>query len=326
MKKLAASILISFFFLLVGCSKDGNNGEGNRPGDLYPSELKGTIYYDWATEGIIKISLPDGTGGSFIPDDSKLNNFDISRDGKWKLSVVNASSIGEYDIRFTISDINTGAVAEEFVYNGPGLNAYCKGYLSPDNSLILVTSNEKEDGITILKRNGDFVARILDINGERINFGVTALWLPGNHFLMTHGNYIIRVAPPYDSGTLLKEMNYQDWGDLTVNQQGTKLAVRIANHIHTMDMEGGNLKQVTTSNFTESVPVFSPDGKYLLLGSYYRYSGEGFGRLWQMSIIPNDGQQYTTNPDAENNSPGVIPVIWKGKDKMEAGSGQMIWR
>lgn len=38
----------------------------------------------------------------------------------------------------------------------------------------------------------------------------------------------------------------------------------------------------------------------------------------------NDGQQYNVDPE-EQNSPGVIPVIWKGKDKIEAG-GQMVWR
>ena len=318
--------MIAICFLFFGCAKDENSDGSSRQGSQYPLELNGTIYYDWATEGILKIRLPDGTGGSFIPNDSKLNNFDISRDGKTKLTVSNASTLGQYDVRFTISDINSGAVVEEFVYNGPGLSGYCKGYLSPDNSLILVTSNEKEDGITVLKRNGEFVARIVDINGERIDFNVNALWLPDNHFIMTHGNYIIRVAPPYNSGTLVKEMNYEDWGDLAVNQSGTQFALRIANHIHTMDIDGSKIKQVTLGNFTESQPVFSPDGKFLLIGSFYRYSGEGFGRLWQLSIIPNDGKQYTANPDAEDNSSGVIPVIWKGKERIEAGSGQMIWR
>lgn len=38
--------------------------------------MKGAIYYDWATEGILKISLPDGTGSSFIPNDGKQYNVD----------------------------------------------------------------------------------------------------------------------------------------------------------------------------------------------------------------------------------------------------------
>lgn len=268
--------------------------------------------------------MPDGTGGSFIPNDTKLNNFDVSRDGKTKLNVVNASSFGKYDVRFTISDINTGSVLEEFIYNSPEGNTYCRGYLSPDNSLILVTSNDTGDGVTILKRNGEFVTRITDINGEPAGTFETILWLPGNHILMTHGDYIIRIAPPYTSGSLVKEMNYQDWGALAVNLAGTQLAMKIGNHVHTMDIDGSNLKQITTSNFTESLPVFSPDGKYLLVGSHYRQSGP-LSNVWELKIIPNDGEQYNTDPVAPN-SPDVIPVVWKGKDRIEYGGGQMIWR
>lgn len=324
MKNFATKAAICIFTVLIfaACSKD--EGDENWQGGKYPSELKGTIYYDWATEGILKITLPQGTGGAFLPDDTKLNNFDISRDNKSKLTVVNASTLGQYDILFTISDIHTGDIHEEFIYNGPGLSGYCKGYLSPDNSLILVTSNEKEDGITILKRNGEFITRIAEINGEPAGSFETVLWLPDNHVLLTHGDYIIRLAPPFTSGTLVKEMNYQEWGKLTVNQAGTQLAMQIANHVYTMDINGSNLKQVTTSNFKESVPVFSPDGKYLLVGSFYRPSGV-FGSLWELKIIPNDGQQYNTDPVAPN-SPGVIPVVWKEKSRIETGGGQMIWR
>ncbi|SFT08975.1 TolB family protein [Sphingobacterium wenxiniae] len=328
MKKLTTHLFIAicFFLLLIGCSKENNDpgGDENPDGMLYPATLKGTIYYDWATEGILKISLPDGTGSSFIPDDSKLNNFDISRDGKLKLTVVNASTLGQYDIRFTISDISNGSIVEEFIYNGPGLSAYCKGYLSPDNSLILVTSNEKEDGLTVLKRNGEFVARIVDINGERLGFNEARLWLPNNNIVITHGKYIIRIAPPYTSGTLIKEMDYENWDELTVNQAGTQLALQIANHIYTMDIDGSNLKQVTTSNFKESVPQFSPDGKHLLVGSEYKQTGP-FGYMWYMKIIPNDGKQYNVDP-IEPNSPGVIPVVVRGEDRIAAAGGQMMWR
>lgn len=321
MKKL--SLTVVFLMLLSACSKD-NDGRPDGGQDGYPSALTGTIYYDWATEGILKMSLPDGVGSAFIPDNSKLNNFDISRDGKYKLTVVSEQTVGQYPIRFTLSDIANGSIVEEFVYHSPGLNAYCKGYLSNDNSHIVVTSNDKEDGITILKRNGEFVGRIHDINGEELGFNDQRLWLPGNSLLIVHNRYIIRLDPPYTSGTLLKEMEYEDWGDLAVNPAGTQLAVRIANHVYTMGMDGSNLEQVTTSNFKEAVPEFSPDGKYLLVGTEYRQTGP-FGWMWSLKIIPNDGKEYNVDPIAAN-SPGVIPVFWKGKDKIETAGGQMIWR
>lgn len=81
-------------------------------------------------------------------------------------------------------------------------------------------SNDKADGITILKRNGEFVERILGINGQELGFNDQRLWLPGNALLFVHHNNIIRLDPPYTSGSLLKEMNYQDWSDLAVNPAG----------------------------------------------------------------------------------------------------------
>ncbi|GGH14484.1 hypothetical protein FAZ19_07430 [Sphingobacterium alkalisoli] len=323
MKKTNLSLVVVFLMLLSACSKDNDGGpDGGDNG--YPSAVKGTIYYDWATEGILKVSLPEGVGSAFIPDDSKLNNFDISRDGKYKLTVVNEQTLGDYPIRFTLSDISNGSIVEEFIYRSPALSAYSKGYLSHDNSHILVLSNDQEDGITILKRNGEFVGRIHDINGEELGFNDQRLWLPGNALLIVHNNYIIRLDPPYTSGKLLKEMEYEDWGDVAVNPAGTQLAVRIANHVYTMDMDGSNLKQVTTSNFKEAVPEFSPDGKYLLVGTEYRQTGP-FGWMWSLKIIPNDGKEYNVDPIAAN-SPGVIPVFVKGKNKIETAGGQMIWR
>lgn len=319
---LSISMIMVFLMLLSACSKEKNGPDGGENG--YPSALSGTIYYDWASEGILKVSLPDGIGSAFIPDNSKLNNFDISRDGKYKLTVVNEQTLGKYPIRFTLSDIATGSIIEEFVYNSPGLNAYCRGYLSFDNSHILVLSNEEEDGITILKRSGEFVGRIHDINGQELGFNDQRLWLPGNALLIVHHNNIIRLDPPYTSGSLLKEMNYQDWGDLAVNPAGNQLALRIANHVYTMGMDGSNLKQVTTSNFKEAVPEFAPDGKYLLVGTDYKQTGP-FGWMWELKIIPNDGKDYNVDPIAKN-TPGVIPVFVKGKNKIETSGGQMIWR
>ena len=56
----------------------------------------------------------------------------------------------------------------------------------------------------------------------------------------------------------------------------------------------------------------------------YRQSGP-LSNVWELKIIPNDGEQYNTDPVAPN-SPDVIPVVWKGKDRIEYGGGQMIWR
>ncbi len=91
-----------------------------------------------------------------------------------------------------------------------------------------------------------------------------------------------------------------------------------------MDVDGNNLKQVTSSNFKESMPAFSPDGKYLLIGTNYRSTGT-LGYLWDLKIIPNDGKQHDVGLET-NSASEVLPVIWKGKDRIESADGQMIWR
>ena len=321
LKFLWAMLLLPFVF---SCSKDNSNDGGSKPG-VYPQNLTGTIYYKWATEGILKLTLPSAVGGSFIQDDTKLNSFDISRDGKYKLTAVNASTLGNYVVKFTLSNMSDGSIVNEFNYTSPAGNSYCTGKLSPDNSLIVVHSNDtKDDGITILKTNGEFIARLTDINGQPFGMHDTEQWLPNNELLITHGNNILRIPPPYNSGSLVKTMEYETWGPLAVNYQGTQLAMRIGNHISIMKIDGTDQKQITTSNFVESVPVFSPDGKYLLVGSHYRQSSI-MGYSWDLKIIPNDGKQYNVDPVQEN-SAGVIPVFWKGKDRIEVGSGQVIWR
>lgn len=306
--------------LLFACTKEkGTNDAGN-----YPSNLKGTIYYKWATEGIISVDFPSGTGGSFIQNDSRVNSFDISRDGKLRLTAVNASTLGNYVVKFTLSNQSDGSIVQEFNYTSPARNSYCKGQLSPDNSMILVQSNDEIDGVTVLKTDGEFVVRVEGVGGQPFGMHDMAMWLPGNELLLTHGKNIYRIPPPYTSGSLVRVMNYTDWGDLSVNQQGTKMAVRIDRHINTMNMDGSGLTQVTTSNFKESKPIFSPDNNYLMVGSNYRQSSV-MGHSWDIKIIPNDGKQYNVDPEAPNTA-GVIPVFWKGKDRIETGSGQVIWR
>lgn len=319
-KFLPAMCFFSVLFY-ASCSKDGDINGGGMEGNL--TSLPGTIYYDWATEGIMRVHLAAASGGAFIPDNTKLNSFDVSRDGQERLTVMNESTVGDYPIRFTLSSMANNSVIDEFVYRSPGLNAFCKGFLSPDKSLIMILSNNDEDGITIVRRNGEVVARLLDINGEAFDFNETRLWLPENRLLITHKNYIIRIDPPYNNGTLVREMKYDDWGDLNVNNAGNQMVVRIGNHLHTMDFQSGDPVKITESNFKEAEPHYSPDDKHILVGSNYRQTGP-FGYIWELKVIPNDGKTYNVDPNATNTA-GVIPIIWRN-NKVETAGGQVLWR
>lgn len=56
------------------------------------------------------------------------------------------------------------------------------------------------------------------------------------------------------------------------------MAFAANNHIWMMNADGSHLVQVTTSDKVEAIPEFSPDGKWLVLGSDYRATGS-FGHI-----------------------------------------------
>lgn len=320
MSKPAAAFFVALL-LFSGCSKNDDTGKPGRPG--IPSDLKGVLYFDWATEGTLSINTETGVKTEFLPSYSKRNGWDVSRDKEWLLTA-NKTDIWNDDITFIISKMSTGEIVSQFDYTPlNGGSGFHSGVLSHDKSLIAIEPTF-EAGFVLLKTDGTLLGHLDAINGQKPARGAAAIWLPGNSLLITHQSFIIRLDPPYTSGKLIKEMNYESWGDLAVNAAGTKIALRVNHHIYMMDIDGSNFVQVTESNDKEVLPVFSPDGKYLLVGTDYTPTGS-FGAIWYLKIIPADGKKYNVDPVYEN-SPEVIPVIANGDDRLQAASGRMVWR
>lgn len=315
MKKIAFFLIVVLF---VSCSKDDG------PESIIPSNLKGKIYFDWADEGTLSIDTETGVKATFLTSDSKRNGWDISRDKEWILTA-SKTSIWSDDITFVISKMSTGEIVNQFDYTPlNGGSGFHSGVLSPDKTLIAIAPTF-EAGWVLLRTDGSLLGHIDAIDGEKPQRGSAIVWLPGNSLLLTHKSSIILLDPPYTSGKLVKEMNYEDWGDVTVNAAGTKIALAANKHIYLMDVDGNNFVQVTESNDREVLPEFSPDGNYLVVGTDYTPSGT-FSAIWRLKIIPADGNKYNVDPLAEN-SPGVIPVIANGDNNIQAASRRgMVWR
>jgi len=321
----STALVLVIFTFLSSCSKDGaepGDGLGNG-GITLPADLEGTLLYDWVDEGVLAVDVKTGVKRVFITDDVRGHGYDVSRDGKLRLTAGDIQ--GNYDAtQYTLSNTADGGIVSQFTFYPPnGGTKYNNGKLSPDNSLIAI-SPTFEEGVIILDTEGKMVVHMEGINDIPFDRNDQVEWLPGNTLLFTHGDYILKAAPPYNQATLVKEMNYESWGDIRASQDGKKLTVRIDKHIYLMNMDDGDLRQVTESNFTESAAVFSPNGKYLLVGTDYRRTGV-FGAIWNLKIIPADGKLYNVDPIAAN-SAGVIPVIPLGEDKIEAADGIMMWR
>lgn len=319
-------VLLAFAMFLSSCGKN----DGAEPGDglgtggiTLPADLEGTLLYDWVDEGVLAVNVKTGVKSVFITDEVRGHGYDVSRDGKLRLTAGDIQ--GNYDAtQYTLSNTADGGIVSQFTFYPPnGGTKFNNGKLSPDNSLIAI-SPTFEEGIILVDVQGNLVVHLEGLNDIPFDRNDQVEWLPGNALLFTHGDYILKAAPPYNQATPVKEMNYESWGDIRASQDGEKLTVRIDKHIYLMNMDGSALTQVTESNFTESAAVFSPNGKYLLIGADYRRTGV-FGAIWNLKIIPADGKLYNVDPIAEN-SAGVIPVIPLGEERLETADGIMIWR
>lgn len=307
--------------LFLSCSKDNNPGPGD--GIPLPADLTGTLLYDWVDEGVLAVDVRTGQKSVFLTDDIRRNGFDVSRDGRLRLTAHDIQG-NYYDTQYTLSNVADGSIVSQFTFYPPnGGSRFNHGKLSPDNKLIAIPPT-LDEGIIVVDTEGRMVVHIENINGEPFDLYDDVEWLPGNALLFTHGNYILRSSPPYTEATLVKEMNYESWGSIHPSPDGQRLAVCIDKHIYLMGIDGGNLTQVTESNFQENKAVFSPNGNYLLVGTDYRRTG-AFGAIWELKIIPADGRLYNVDP-IEPNSKGVIPVIAIGEDRPEASDGIMLWR
>jgi Tol biopolymer transport system component len=146
--------------------------------------------------------------------------------------------------------------------------------------------------------------------------------MPDNTFIFTQGSGIYRTNKEFTKATLVKTINFDVWSDIAVSPDGTKIALRGGNHLWMMNADGSNLTQITDSKNTEVSPSFSPDSKYLLIGTDFTRTSQ-WGRYWYMAIIPADFGKYNVDKGADKR---VIPFIVKGETRAEASDGSMLWR
>jgi len=315
--------IIQVFTAILLVFSSSCSSEDETPISPITEVLAGSIYFDWATAGALVINTQTGVRSEFLPYDSKRNGWSLSLDGQTLLTSKNPDIFTD-EILFTLTNAKDGKIIKEFSYTPlNGGSRFKSGELSPDNSLVVISSTY-EEGVVIIDTSGQLIAHIYDINGEKIELHEQVTWLPGNSLLLTHKNLLIKIDPPYESGALVKEMNYESWGDPAVDTKGQKIAVRVNNHIYMMNMDGSDFVQVTESNDQEVHPVFSPDGKYLMVGTDYTKTGS-FGAIWYLKIIPADGKIYNVDPIYPNSN-GVIPVISNGENSVQTASGAMYWR
>lgn len=314
--------LAGILIFLQSCSKVDGPLDGPGKG----SWGAGRIYYTSPTEGVRYLDLAKQSKGLLLPDDYDRHDWDVSRDGK---EVITSSNTGDTDWDanlYTISNVNDGQITQQFRYY-PSEGDYSSPQFSPDKSKVGVVPTY-HDGIVILNRQGQVERHLLSYGGQKINQNIMA-WMPDNTLLFMVGNRLYRTNTTYTDASLITEINLSKWGAPQPSPDGSRIAYASGNHIWIMNSDGSNKKQVTQSTDEETYPVFSPDGKYLLIGTRFIESTGSPGSgvfsdgVWALAIIPADGQQYNVDQGADGR---VIQLRLKDKERNEICNGSMLWR
>jgi hypothetical protein len=312
---------IALILFVSACSKSKGDDDDQTPPPgtgTGSSQLgAGIVYYNWATEGILKVDLKTGVKGQALMNNTRRNGWDISRDNTLLLEVTDDSQ--DYDAEiYTITNIKDGTLVSKFK-KLTGYANHTFPNLSYDKKLILVPPTD-DDGIMLLDLRGNILFNLVSYQGKELDGAVE--WMPDNTFLFRQDNNLYRTNKEFTKASLVKTFNFDDWNDFTVSPDGSKIALRGGNHLWMMNADGSNLTQITESNKKEVLPVFSPDSKYLLIGYDYTITGT-FGRYWHMAIIPADFGKYNVDKGADKR---VIPFIAKGETRAETSDGIMLWR
>lgn len=313
-------IAIAISFLACSCSK--KDSPSPDPGGDGGYGVPGAIIFNWATEGILKIDLTTGRRSTVMQENTARYGWDISRDGKNILTATEDPN-STYATLYTYANMSTSAVIAQFEYfeKGELASGITTGLLSPDGTMIAVKP-DFDNGIVILNMQGKIIYDLTGFAGEKFGQGTEIAWMPDGSMLFTLKNGVCRTNKDFTKASLLKQVSFSSWGDIAPSPDGSKIALKGGNHIWMMNADGSNLVQVTESSQVECFPVFSPDSKYLLIGTDWRVTGP-FGSIWHLAIIPADGRKYNVDKGADNN----VIFIQDTQDRgQQASDGMMCWR
>lgn len=309
---------IVLLIALVGCSKDNDLPTGENAG------MTGTIYYE-NFEGFIKIDLATKVK-TLLTTTGTYYNWHITADGSTLLEMANGRSAGKPDqIHFTIRNLATTEKIREFFYQPLNGGSIFQGAdLSPDKSMICVFPSFEEGFVLINAQSGEVMAHLYDINGEQIPRNQSFSWLPDNSLLIKWKQHILKTKFPFDKIDIVATFDTEEFNALSPNPTGTKIAMAYQGHIAVINADGSDFYMATSGNERESSAVFSPDGRFLLVGTDFRTIGvPGSVPSSQsfMQIIPADGNTYAI----DQNNPNVMPVIAQNENSAEPQKGLMAW-
>ncbi len=198
-------------------------------------------------------------GGDSCPDPG-----DLRRGGKYLWPIFNT-----YDIY--VADLN-GKVKRKLT-NEPGYDA--EATVSPDGKKIVFTS----------MRSGDLELWTMDIDGSNLKQITSELGYDGGAFFSPDSKRLVfRASRPADEGEVEQYKKFLNQG----------LVAPTNMEIYTCNVDGSDLKKITSLGKANWAPYFTHDGKKIVFSSNHK-SMRGFD--FQLYMINDDGtglEQITT--------------------------------
>jgi hypothetical protein len=294
---------------LVSCGGGGGGGtadSNSNAGQANP--LTGTMYYVFAGKlNKFDVATSKNTEIATNSPEFRRGTFDVSRDGKEMLIFTELPKTTDawlYNINFSLVDSNNlTQVNNQFSVRDDSSGGWAK--LSPDKSRVaakwanpIPRGNRPIQSIYAWERTGKLITYYdRDSAGNEIR---EMAWLPDGNLLLISDLGILKTT---DTGLLnakvLFKPNLPSWGSIAVSPDGTRLALKSGGHIYTVNMDGSNLVQVTSSDNKdyENNPQWSPDGKYIAFTAnlfVYTTGGvvQGGGTIPQLLAVPADNKTY----------------------------------
>ena len=288
MKKLIFSVLVATVVCISSCSKEGDGG-GSSNG------LPGTLYVDFATDGIQSYNFSNGklskviktmNGAGITGCDITYGSSEIAISvGIVPLSVGVVQDTQTFLLRpwdgknaqFSYKEVPQTGNIFSFTWTHPTKEFYKESIIriSPNKKYIAVDSNDSEKrGVLLFNtQTGKLIANFTNGTRNDLSYQSTPVWTESNEMYSAIKGVLYRWKESYGDRVekVLTLNEGRGASGVTVNPQGTRVAFRYNKHLWVQNIDGSDLHQVTTSEIKdfkyegEYHPVFSPDGKYIAL-------------------------------------------------------------
>ncbi|MCI0613974.1 S9 family peptidase, partial [bacterium] len=233
----------------------------------------------------------------------QLDETSISPDGKWIAYVVRSFDLKKDKSNKDLYMVpNAGGDAIRLTSNEKNDT---RPKWSPDNRyLAFLSTRGKKAQVFLLNRTGGEAVQLTDVKQ-----GVNDLeWSPDSKKLAI----IITDKDPDELDESEKASSDEDKAKTEKPIVITRLQFKrdvegylkeLYSHIYTIDIASKNLKQITSGNFDDSWPKWSPDGKNILFVSNRTDNPDG-NRNTDLFLVPAEGgelKKLTTNPGGDEN-------------------------